>query len=183
MHPWHDSYVDDAIVGTAFPVVIEIPKGSKNKSRAGPGNRPAEARSCALQRGALPRRLRVHPANLLRRRRPARCTGHESGAGVSADTGGGARDRRDADARREGHRRQDRRGERARSGVCRATPTRRSSPPTCCWSCAGSSWTTRPSSTSRSLSRTCWAGEDAVTIIREALELYRKLRRGEILKT
>ena len=31
MHPWHDSYVDDDIVATAFPVVIEIPKGSKNK--------------------------------------------------------------------------------------------------------------------------------------------------------
>ena len=31
MHPWHDSYVDDALVATAFPVVIEIPKGSKNK--------------------------------------------------------------------------------------------------------------------------------------------------------
>jgi inorganic pyrophosphatase len=31
MHPWHDSYVDDAIIGDAFPVVIEIPKGSKNK--------------------------------------------------------------------------------------------------------------------------------------------------------
>jgi inorganic pyrophosphatase len=31
MHPWHDNYVDDAIVETAFPVVIEIPKGSKNK--------------------------------------------------------------------------------------------------------------------------------------------------------
>ena len=31
MHPWHDTYVDDTIVGTAFPVVIEIPKGSKNK--------------------------------------------------------------------------------------------------------------------------------------------------------
>ena len=31
MHPWHDSYVDDAIVNDAFPVVIEIPKGSKNK--------------------------------------------------------------------------------------------------------------------------------------------------------
>src|SRR4029434_10771629 len=31
MHPWHDMYVDDAIVATAFPVVIEIPKGSKNK--------------------------------------------------------------------------------------------------------------------------------------------------------
>jgi inorganic pyrophosphatase len=31
MHPWHDSYVDDAIIADAFPVVIEIPKGSKNK--------------------------------------------------------------------------------------------------------------------------------------------------------
>lgn len=31
MHPWHDSYVDDATVGSTFPVVIEIPKGSKNK--------------------------------------------------------------------------------------------------------------------------------------------------------
>ena len=31
MHPWHDSYVDDAVVRDAFPVVIEIPKGSKNK--------------------------------------------------------------------------------------------------------------------------------------------------------
>ena len=56
MHPWHDSYVDDAIVGTAFPVVIEIPKGSKNKY---------ELDKSALQRGALPRRLRLHPANLL----------------------------------------------------------------------------------------------------------------------
>jgi len=31
MHPWHDSYVDDELIATAFPVVIEIPKGSKNK--------------------------------------------------------------------------------------------------------------------------------------------------------
>jgi inorganic pyrophosphatase len=31
MHPWHDSYVDDALIATAFPVVIEIPRGSKNK--------------------------------------------------------------------------------------------------------------------------------------------------------
>jgi inorganic pyrophosphatase len=31
MHPWHDSYVDETVVATAFPVVIEIPKGSKNK--------------------------------------------------------------------------------------------------------------------------------------------------------
>ena len=31
MHPWHDTYVDDTLIATAFPVVIEIPKGSKNK--------------------------------------------------------------------------------------------------------------------------------------------------------
>jgi inorganic pyrophosphatase len=31
MHPWHDSYVDEAVIATGFPVVIEISKGSKNK--------------------------------------------------------------------------------------------------------------------------------------------------------
>jgi inorganic pyrophosphatase len=31
MHPWHDTYVDDTLIATEFPVVIEIPKGSKNK--------------------------------------------------------------------------------------------------------------------------------------------------------
>jgi inorganic pyrophosphatase len=30
-HPWHDTYVDEAVIATAFPVVVEIPKGSKNK--------------------------------------------------------------------------------------------------------------------------------------------------------
>ena len=31
MHPWHDCYVDDSVIEKGFPVVIEIPKGSKNK--------------------------------------------------------------------------------------------------------------------------------------------------------
>lgn len=31
MHAWHDIYVDDQLIDTAFPVVIEVPKGSKNK--------------------------------------------------------------------------------------------------------------------------------------------------------
>ena len=31
MHPWHDTYVDESVIATAFPVVIEIPNGSKNK--------------------------------------------------------------------------------------------------------------------------------------------------------
>jgi inorganic pyrophosphatase len=31
MHPWHYSYIDDAQIATEFPAVIEIPKGSTNK--------------------------------------------------------------------------------------------------------------------------------------------------------
>jgi len=31
MHPWHDIPVDESAVAEAFPVVVEIPKGSKNK--------------------------------------------------------------------------------------------------------------------------------------------------------
>ena len=31
MHPWHDTDIDEALIATAFPVVIEIPKGSTNK--------------------------------------------------------------------------------------------------------------------------------------------------------
>ena len=31
MHPWHDTYIDDSTIATAFPVIVEIPKGSTNK--------------------------------------------------------------------------------------------------------------------------------------------------------
>jgi inorganic pyrophosphatase len=31
MHPWHDCYLDSVSVETAFPVIVEVPKGSKNK--------------------------------------------------------------------------------------------------------------------------------------------------------
>jgi inorganic pyrophosphatase len=31
MHPWHDIPVDETAIAEAFPVVVEIPKGSKNK--------------------------------------------------------------------------------------------------------------------------------------------------------
>ena len=31
MHPWHDIYVDDHLIAKTFPVVIEVPMGSKNK--------------------------------------------------------------------------------------------------------------------------------------------------------
>ena len=31
MHPWHDTYIDNTLVKTSFPAIIEIPKGSTNK--------------------------------------------------------------------------------------------------------------------------------------------------------
>jgi inorganic pyrophosphatase len=31
MHPWHDCYIDEELIASAFPAVIEIPKGSTNK--------------------------------------------------------------------------------------------------------------------------------------------------------
>ena len=31
MHPWHDIPVDESAIAESFPVVVEIPKGSKNK--------------------------------------------------------------------------------------------------------------------------------------------------------
>jgi len=31
MHPWHDVYIDEAVVSSHIPAVIEVPKGSKNK--------------------------------------------------------------------------------------------------------------------------------------------------------
>ena len=31
MHAWHDIYIDDALIENELPVVIEVPMGSKNK--------------------------------------------------------------------------------------------------------------------------------------------------------
>jgi inorganic pyrophosphatase len=31
MHPWHDTHVDEERIAESFPVVVEIPKGSTNK--------------------------------------------------------------------------------------------------------------------------------------------------------
>ena len=31
MHPWHDTFVDESLIATVVPVIIEIPKGSTNK--------------------------------------------------------------------------------------------------------------------------------------------------------
>ena len=138
-----------ALVESAFPGHHRSSERQQEQVRAGQGNRPAAARSRPVQRRPLSGRLRLHPADVLRRRRSARRAGARAGAGASADDRRGARDRRDADARREGHRRQDRRGERRAIRRSPTTPTSASCPRTCCARSAGSSRTTRSSSTSR----------------------------------
>ena len=182
MHPWHDSYVDDTLIATAFPVVIEIPKGSTNKYELDKETGLLRLDRVLVQRGLLSGRLRLHPAHVLRRRRPARRAGARPGAGVPADDRRGARDRRDADARREGDRRQDRRGQRARSGVRRLHRQ----------GAAAAARAARAAALLRGLqgaraqagasSKTCSGPTEAIAIITEALELYRKLRRGELAK-
>jgi inorganic pyrophosphatase len=31
MHPWHDTHIEESAIATHFPVIVEIPKGSTNK--------------------------------------------------------------------------------------------------------------------------------------------------------
>ncbi len=38
MHAWHDIYVDDHLIEKAFPMVIEVPMGSKNSAVHYPAN-------------------------------------------------------------------------------------------------------------------------------------------------
>ena len=119
MHPWHDTHVDETEIATAFPVIVEIPKGSTNKYEL-----DKETGLLRLDRvlhsavyypadyGFIPRTYcdDGDPLDVL-------VLGNEP---VFPLTIVEARaDRRDADARRERDRRQDRRGQRPRSVVRR----------------------------------------------------------------
>ena len=72
MHPWHNTYIDDTTIASAFPVIIAIPKGRNQQVRDGQGDRAITSGSGAVERGVLPGGLWLHSTNLLRRRRPAR---------------------------------------------------------------------------------------------------------------
>src|SRR4051794_14668732 len=71
MHPWHDVDLGSE-APHIVPVVIEVPKGSKTKYELDKKSGLLRVRSHPLQFRALPRELRLHPADLLRRSRPAR---------------------------------------------------------------------------------------------------------------
>ncbi len=68
MHAWHDIYIDDASIEKAFPVVIEVPEGSKNKYELDKETGFLRLDRVAVQRRVLSGQLRLHPAHVLRRR-------------------------------------------------------------------------------------------------------------------
>ena len=164
----------------AFPVVIEIPKGSKNKYELDKETGLLRLDRVLYSAVYYPADYGFIPRTYCDDGDPLDALVLSQEPVLSADDRRGARDRRDADARREGHRRQDRRGQRARSRRSPTTRTRRSCRRTCCARCGASSRTTRCSSTSRSSSRTCSDRATRSRIINDALALYRRLRRGEL---
>ena len=156
MHPWHDCYVDDAIVETAFPVVIEVPKGSKNKYEL-----DKETGLLRLDRvlysavhypadyGFIPRTFcddgdpldalvlsqePVHPLTIVEARAIGVMRMRDEKGIDDKIVAVSVHDPAFADYTDKGQ-----------------------LPPTCCARSAASSRTTRCSSTSRSSSRTCWA--------------------------
>ena len=183
MHAWHDIYVDDHLIEKAFPVVIEVPMGSKNKYELDKETGPAEARPGALQRRALSRQLRLHPPHVLRRRRPARRAGARPG-------GRGARSRSSRPAP---------------SASCACATRRGSTTRSSRSACSDPAFadytdhTQLPGYLLREIRRffedykilehkqvvveDFMGPTDAFRIVAEALDMYRRLRRGEITKS
>ena len=129
-----------------FDVVIEIPRGSRNKYEYDHETARDAARPAAVLGHRLPGRLRLRPRHPGRGRRPARRARAARGPDVPGLLGPGPGHRRVLDGGREGPRRQDH--VRAR----RTTPSTRTSAtsPSCGRACS-----TR-SSTSSTCTR-CWS--------------------------
>ena len=54
MHPWHDCYLDEQSVQRSFPVVIEVPKGSKNSPKLDKERDCSASTACCSARSATP---------------------------------------------------------------------------------------------------------------------------------
>ncbi|CAA9584574.1 MAG: Inorganic pyrophosphatase, partial [uncultured Thermomicrobiales bacterium] len=93
------------------------PAGEPQQVRARPRDRAAQARPGALLLGPLSGRLRLHPGDAGRRRRPARHPGPRPGTDLPRLPGAGPTGRRPRHGRREGVRLQDRRGPRRRPAL------------------------------------------------------------------
>ena len=166
MHAWHDIYVDDHLIEKAFPVVIEVPMGSKNKYELDKETGLLKLDRVLYSAVHYPANYGFIPRTFCEDGDPldALVLGQE--AGHAADDDRGARDRRDADARREGARRQDHRRQREGSGVLRTTPTTRSCPVTCSARSGGSSRTTRSLEHKQVVVEDFMGPADAIRIVR-----------------
>ena len=160
MHPWHDLYVDDTVVDKAFPVIGEIPNGSKNKYPADYGFIPRTF--CddgdpldALVLGQEP----VYPLTIVEAR----------AIGVMR-----MRDEKGIDDKIVGVSVHD-------PAYAHFTD-KAQLPDHVRASCVASSRTTRPSSTSRSWSEICSVRQKRWRSSATRSNLYRRLRRGEVMK-
>ena len=133
-----------------FDVLIEIPKGSRNKYEVDHETRPDPPRPHAVHLDAVPRRLRLHRGHPGRGRRPARRAGAAAGRpAVPGRAGALPGDRHVPHDRREGRRRQGAlRARRTTRGwsTCATSTTSRSSTG---WRSSTSSRSTRTSSRAR----------------------------------
>ena len=81
MHAWHDIYVDDHLIEKAFPVVIEVPMGSKNKYELDKETGLLRLDRVLYSAVHYPANYGFIPRTYLRGRRPARRPGARAGTG------------------------------------------------------------------------------------------------------
>ena len=105
-----------------LPRVHRDPQGLEAQVRARQGDGAPQGRPRPLQRRPLPRELRLHPADVLRRRRPARRAGPRAGAVVPMCIMRARAIGRMQMVDEKGHRRQDHRGAPRRPGGARHEP-------------------------------------------------------------
>ena len=98
MHAWHDIYVDDHLIEKAFPVVIEVPMGSKNKYELDKETGLLKLDRVLYSAVHYPANYGFIPRTFCEDGDPARRPGARSGARQPPHDDGRARHRRDADA-------------------------------------------------------------------------------------
>ena len=179
MHPWHDTYIDDATIATAFPVIIEIPKGSTKQVQMDKETGLLRLDRVLHSAVYYPADYGFIPLYILRRRRPPRCAWYWTGTCLPVDNRPGSRDWRYANARREGDRRQDRSRQRPRSRLRGVHGQEATAFPTYL-QLRRFFEDYKVLEQKQVVVDDLQGPADAIRIIAEALELYRRLRRREL---
>jgi hypothetical protein len=106
MHPWHDCYLDERSVERAFPVIIEVPMGSKNKYELDKDTGLLRLDRVLFSAVHYPANYGFIPRTFCDDGDPLDALVARTRTRASADDRGRARYWRHADARRKGTRRQ-----------------------------------------------------------------------------